>query len=114
MKKRHIVTADAYTVSSDVAIFSFANKPIARILLSANGLHANIQGTDDHLPVKKAGVLNSDTLNWLIVGFGPDDRLARLVLDIPSIDLSDLYRDLSSLFERADVILNRIPPSGNS
>ena len=113
MKKRHMVIADAYTVSSSMAIFSFANTPTASISLSEHGLHANIQGTDDHLPIKKAGVLNTDTLNWLMVGFGPDDRLARLVVDLQSIDLSDLYRDLSSIFEKSGVLLNRIPPSSN-
>ena len=108
-----MVIADDYTVSTTMALFSFANTPTASISLSMNGLHANIQGTDDHIPIKKAGVLKTDTLNWLIVGFGSDDRISRLVIDLTSIDLSELYQNLSDIFDRSGVSLNRIPQLDN-
>lgn len=106
-----MVIADAYTVSSSMVIFSFTNIPTASISLSANGIHANIQGTEDHIPIKKVGVHH--TLNWLVKGFGPDDRLVRLVVELPNINLSNLYQHLSSMFERSSIPLVQIPPSYN-
>jgi hypothetical protein len=108
MKKRHLVNADTYTVSDDRVIFSLANTPTASITMFDNTLNANIQGAEDLLQVKRAGIL--DKLNWLILGFSKDDCLARLVIEFSTVNLSDLYRDLSSLFERADISLTRTPP----
>jgi hypothetical protein len=106
-----MIIADTYTVSSSTVIFSFSNSPVAKISLSTNGLHVNIQGTDDQLPIIKGGI--DHRLNWLLMGFDKDERLLRLVIDFQSINLSNLYQDLSSIFEKFGISLIQLPPLNN-
>ena len=108
MKNRHSVSADTYTVSKESVLFTSENNPTASIALFDNGGHANIQGTDDLLPIKNATIL--DNLDWLVLGFERDNRLTRLVVEFSIVDMNDLYEDLNTLFERANISFDRIPP----
>jgi len=111
MKKRRLVSADSYAVSDSGATFSSASAQTASIFLSDSGLCVNIQGSDDFLSIRKAGILERP--NWLALGFGLEARLSRLVIEFSSVELADVYRDLRGLFGRADISCRRAPSDSN-
>ena len=109
MKKRQMVPADAYQFAGDAVAFYTEGAPTIMLVFDADSVLAKIQGIEETIPVRGAGLL--DKLNWMILGFGPEDRLARLVVELNGIKTSDLDRSLRRLFEARDVPLRRIPPN---
>ena len=104
-----MVPADAYTVAGDAVTFHSKSSPTVRVALHGHSLLAHIEGAGDSIRIQGAGIL--DKLNWMILGFGPEDRLARLVVELTDIKIPELDRVLRPLFEDANVPLRRTPPT---